>query len=230
MRSTTRPTASICALTLLAAAVPAAVCSADIITARLDEVAPKRTVSLSKNSGVSFEDVGAGTSQFTRLGGDYSGPGADGEFEAYCIQLTQSITWGETYDFETREPELSPVPGSGMGTARADLLAELYGRFFAPGTTSRDDAAAFQLAVWEIVHDDGADLTTGLIQVEDTGVWFGLAQTWLSALDGTGPHADLLAMTHPDKQDHIILIPNAPAAGLMLVAGLFGGASRKRRV
>lgn len=229
MRPSKRPRRSVCVLLFFTASLPATLCHADVITARLDEVAPKRTVSLSRNSGASFEGVGAGTSQFTRLGGNYAGPGADGEFEAYCIQLTQSITWGETYDFETRAPELSPLPGQGMGAARADLLAELYGRFYLPGTTSRDEAAAFQLAVWEIVHDDGTDLTSGLIQVEDTGIWFAMAQSWLASLDGQGPRSQLLAMTHLDKQDHIILIPSAPALGLLAMSGLFAGATRRRR-
>ena len=229
MRPIQRPSAAILTTCLLAA-TPGLVgaSNADVIAARLDSVDPKRTVVLSRNAGDSFQEVGSGTARFTRIGGDYSGPGANGQFVAYCIELFQSITWGETYDFETRAPENSPVPGEGMGAPRAAALAELYGRFYVPSFATRDEAAAFQIAVWELVHDDGRDLTDGLIQVQDTGLWYGIAQGWLDFLDGQGPRLELLGMTHLLKQDHIIVIPSPAAVSLFACAGIIG-LSRRRR-
>jgi len=202
---------------------------ADVITARFDEVAPGRGVSFSIDSGGSFSGTQAGSFRWTRLGGDYAGSGASGSFTTYCIELSQHISYGSTYDYTTRAADLSPVPGSGMGADRAALLSELFGRFYVPQFTSNDEAAAFQVAIWEITHDDGLSLNAGLFQIEDEGSLSLTAQSWLDALDGSGPRLQLLAMTSEIAQDQIFVVPAASSAGLMLVASVFGCSSRRRR-
>lgn len=202
---------------------------ADVITARFDEVAPGRGVSYSINSGGSFNGTQAGSFDWTRIGGDYAGPGASGSFTTYCIELSQHISFGSTYDYTTRAADLSPVPGSGMGADRAALLSELFGRYYVPQFSSNDEAGAFQVAIWEITHDDGLNLSAGLFQIEDQGSLSLTAQSWLDALDGSGPRLQLLAMTSEIAQDQIFVVPGASSAALMLVGGLFGCSSRRRR-
>lgn len=203
--------------------------SADIITARFDEVSPRRTVSISGNAGASFMNTSAGSFNWTRTGGDYDGAGADGAFVTYCIELAQHISYGSSYSYETRPADLSPIPGGGMGSTRANLLAELFGRYYNADFVANDEAAAFQVAVWELSHDDGANLLSGTIRVVNNGAWFATAQGWLDSLDGTGPRLNLLAMTHATAQDQIFVVPNGSTAALMGLAAAFGYSGRRRR-
>ncbi len=203
--------------------------SADVITARFDEITPGRSIEYSLDSGGSFHGTRAGSFLWTRLGGDYAGPGADGAFTTYCIEINQHISYGSTYDYETRAADLSPIPGSGMGAARADRLAEFFGRYYSPQFTTNNDAAAFQVAVWEITHDDGLNLTDGVFQIDDEGSLSLMTQSWLDSLDGTGPRLDLLAMTSSTAQDQLFVIPNASTAALLFMGGVFGCSGRRRR-
>lgn len=205
-----------------------AVSSGDIIQARFDSVSPSQSVKYSTNGGDNYSTTTAGSFNWTRMGGDYAGPGADGSFLSYCIELSQHISYGQTYSYETRALEASPQPGAGMGIARANLLRELWGRFH-DGVTSNSTAAAFQLAVWEISHDDGLSLSSGSTTFQNLGSYFGVAQDWLDSLDGTGPMADLLVMSHSSKQDQVFEIPNPASAAMLMMAGVCGAATRRRR-
>ncbi len=207
----------------------ASLCSADVIQGRFNDVSPRRTVSISSDAGQSYMNTYAGSFEWSRTGGDYAGAGAFGSFTTYCIELSQHISFGRTYDYTVRDPEASPVPGGGMGAGRAALLSELFGRFYSPQFLTNDAAAAFQVAVWELSHDDGLNLAAGSIRVVDNGAWYGTAQEWLDALDGGGPRMDLLAMTHSTAQDQIFAVPNASTAALLLTGGIFGAAGRRRR-
>lgn len=230
MRTTSQSTRGLQAAALLGTTLAiSSLAGADVITARFDEITPGRSISYSLDSGGSFHGTRAGSFLWSRLGGDYAGPGADGQFTSYCIEISQHISYGSTYNFETRAADLSPVPGAGMGAARADLLSEFFGRYYNPQFTTNDDAAAFQVAVWEITHDNGLNLSSGVFRINDQGSLNLTAQSWLDSLDGSGPRLSLLAMTSLTAQDQLFVIPNASTAALLFMGGVFGCSSRRRR-
>ena len=221
----------------LAALLVTATAEAATVDVTLNSVTPSQTFKYSTDGGSSFKSTTAGVFNWLRTGGTHPGD-PQGAFRSFCIELTQSLSLGGSYTYDVVDVEDAPNDGfvGGMGTAKADLLRELWGRHFSPLFTSVQ-AAAFQISVWEVVYDGGVDLGAGDFQAKNLGeAQVTLSQGWLNSLDGTGTMAVLGAMTHPSRQDHLyelstptVEIP-APAATL---AGLTGigliGASRRRR-
>jgi len=182
------------ALALLGLIVSGA--SAASVTATLNGMPEYRIFDTSLDGGASFHRTSAGELHWTRAPG--------GEFDAFCIELTQRLGYGKyTYD-------LLPMENN--------LLSELWGRDYGK-IGDADTAAAFQLAVWEIVYDEPAlDLKGGMFRIKgaiESQAYFKTAQSWLGELDGSGPKADLLAMSNPRFQDQVTAAP--------LPASIWGG-------
>ncbi len=219
--------------TIFGCAAAALICStaahADIVEAQFDSVTPSQAVSYSLNGGASYSNTTGGMFNWTRLGGDYAGMGAQGNFITFCIELSQHISYGGQYTYDVIDLDEAPRPGVGMGTENADLLSELFGRHYDAGFNNTD-AAAFQVAVWEIVTDGDLSLADGDFRVQDTGSFVDQAQTWLTSLDGTGPQMDLKAMSNPNAQDQVFVVP-APGALVLMAGGLglMGIGARARR-
>lgn len=200
---------------------------ADIIKARFDTVSPGRTIEFSTDQGHSYQSTVAGNFMWTRLGGDYDGGGAEGQYITYCVDLSQHVSYGQTYSFDVIDPLAAPLPTSGMGSERAGRLSELFGRYWANDFDS-DQAAGFQLAVWEIVNDDDLDLEDGDFRVRHAGKAQDWATDWLGSIDGTGPSTALAVMGSSTYQDQVFMIPT-PASGLLAGAGVWLLAGRARR-
>ncbi|MBL1216822.1 MAG: hypothetical protein D8M59_04935 [Planctomycetes bacterium] len=201
--------------------------NADIIEARFNSVEPGKGAEYSVDGGANYSDSKAGYYNWTRLGGDYAGPGADGEFITFCIEVTQNIGYGNEYEFIVADPSDAPIPGSGMGDAKALLMAELFGRHYSD-SFNNDDAYSFQAAVWEIVMDDGLALDDGDFRIRNGGAALDTAQDWLDSLDGTGQTMQLAAMTSASVQDQLFIVPS-PASGMLAAAGLLLVGTRRRR-
>lgn len=196
------------------------------------------------NSGGSAVHYGgfAGFYSWEKTGG--GGPFATGtKFQTFCIELTEFFSTGNTYTVNVVDPLNAPNPGLPVGqmtSAKASLLSELHGRFLGEVDTSKE-AAAFQVAVWEIVYDTGLKLGAGQGQVYidnashlNAGTYGALAQYWLNQLNGTGPQPDLLALSKAGFQDQIIVNP-VPAPPALVLAGigflgLLGWRSRRQPV
>ena len=174
-----------------------------------------------------------GVANLTTVGGFYlqnkTGGTGDGVYPpngtvySVCVDLFQYVAPG-SHTYDVRPTDEAPQPGSGMGVAKATLLAELWGRYFSTAVTSGQKAEAFSAAVWEIVNESDALLSvsvgtgfycTGLATGMDT-----LANGWLASLDGTGPMADLRAWTSPSYQDFVVQIPEPASAALITLGGL----------
>lgn len=200
-------------------------------------VAPSELVVIQIPSGTGgFQEALAGQFNWTR---DGALPGTDvtvpTQFGSYCIELTQTLAFNTTYEFTLANLEDAPVPatppyGVPMGAAKADAIRELWGRFWSPAFTNQD-SAAFQLAIWEIVYDgpNGANTGTGVVNLFSNinPATITQANTWLAALDGTGPRANYLqALTSDEFQDQII---PTPGAGVLALGGVLLSAGRRRK-
>jgi len=166
----------------------------------------------------------------------------------FCTELTQNISQGSKVLYTLQGPSSLPDPsgGFGMGSFRAALLAELFDNHFVAATTAAGtlDAAAFQMAVWEIVYQDGTgaggsasslgELTLDtLAGTYSTGnnVAGALANSWFIGL--TGSYATdpdwLVGFGSTTKQDQITMVP-LPAPVWMAAVGLLGVVVGRRRL
>ncbi|MFT3686727.1 MAG: hypothetical protein QM783_17705 [Phycisphaerales bacterium] len=138
----------------------------DTINCYFNGVGPGEGVSVSLNgNGISTT---AGAFNWTR---DGSNPGTlagyTGNFQTFCIDLTQYISNGGPYAYSTFPAWQAPTSGAGnspMGAAREAMMGRMFALYF-NGLTSSSDYAGFQLAVWEIALDGDMNVATGMFQV-----------------------------------------------------------------
>ncbi len=170
------------------------------------------------------------------------------ERTTFCVQLFEGVTAGTSYTYNVVDPSQVPdgddpanSPGP-MGAVKAQLLGDLYRRYYA-GLSSPAAAGAFQLALYEISHENltattAADavaqlaLDKGAFQANKPGGLYATASQMLASLGqggfGTmGPN--LLGLTNASAQDQLLVVPvGAPVmlAGL----GLIGLGFMRRRL
>lgn len=221
MRRSTLVSSAVVSLALAAAA------NATPVIVTYNGVSPGATVSLSRNSGSSFSNYNAG---LVNLTGAASNPvDLRGAFTAFCIDLNQSISNGQTYnDFNTAALASAPIPNTPMGAVKADQLAELWAAERSLLSTS-NDYAALQVAIWEIINDTGLSLSGGTFKAASSTIRT-LAQGFLNKVDGNGARASLYAISSPSVQDFVVPNPQIPAPGAAGLALLgFGMAVRRNR-
>jgi hypothetical protein len=195
------------------------------------------------SSPVRNGDVFAGQIKMTLS--NSTGVDLNGNWIAYCTDLGQNVSGGST-TYEVL-PVASLPMGGGMGAAKAAAIGDLYA--FAAGsqltnTTSAALATAFQLAIWEIVHDFdanaagfGLNVTSGTFSATKTdgsalsaAVMGHLAS--LFAAIGTTNGATLLGLGHPSAQDQILEVSGfVPGPGVLACSaiGLIIRGARRRR-
>ena len=206
----------------------ASAANAAIVNSTFTGVGPGGTASISPGG-----NVGAGVYNFTYNYGDlnYLAP----TYGAFCIEIQQSISNGQTVTFDVAPIEDAPSSfgPAGMGAARADRLKELFGRRYNDSDDSGENAVAFGIAVWEIVNDDVLNLDAGNFITNSTspGGAKAVAAGWLAEIDGTGPKAPLLALESDTAQDYVIVNGDVPTPGVLALAsaGLLTAARRRRR-
>ena len=182
--------------------------------------------------GRSGLNVYAGVYMFNKTAGTGEGQLLnDGFIGGFCIDLSENVMGG-SLDYDVLFPEDAPRPTAfldgPMGTLKGAYLAELWGRFFDPAWSTGDSfsyhqkkqAEAFTAAVWEIVYEDlpsspaGWDVTTddtfGKRGFRAENLDYQTANTWLHALDGTGPMAQLRALSYNGSQDFLVALPQMP--------------------
>ena len=103
--------------------------------------------------------------------------------------------------------------------ARDGLIRRLFDNELANAATSTTNAAAFQLAVWEIIYETGPDYELSYYDYGDRGTFYAkdgdsiaLANEWLAdVVAGSGdPLIRLRVLTDPCKQDYSVILPDKP--------------------
>lgn len=216
------------AMSLIVAGASAAVAQGDVLTLTFQNVSPGAGVQYSLNSGGDFNGTTAGVMNWV------------GGYETFCIQLEEYISGGQQVTYNVLDVADVPdaEPGA-MGTFRAGLIEDLYARNYA-SIASDEDAAAFQVAIWEIVHERGdtfnpltlgdLGLSTGTARFTSVnGNVLTLAGDLLAGLGGAYndeflTFSSLRGLSNETRQDQLIVVPGPGA-----LAGIIGVAAMRRR-
>jgi hypothetical protein len=194
------------------------------VTSTFLGVTPAKSIKYSLDGGLSYRGTAAGQMNWQRTGGTHDG-GPVGDYDSFCIELTQHVSTGKSYEFDVVDLSRASSPvGTGMGEEKAMLMRELWGRHH-DKVHDADTAAAFQISLWEILYDPGLLLGDGDFRVRlgaSKPLYYSLSEQWLATLDGTGPKASLRGLAHGTAQDQVtaVPLPAAATAGFMLLAVL----------
>lgn len=226
-------TAAVLAATTVAAL--AGTTLADTINAQFTGVTPGQNVSI-RYDGDNM-NTRAGVFNFLRSASNPGTlPGFAPTFQGFCIDLTESVSNGHSYSWNTYSLANAPTSDAGaMGATRAARLGRLFASQYNGLATAANQSqayAAFQIAVWEIVHDSGLDLDHGNFKVTNAPSGTeALAQHWLNTL-GSGQGWSLIAIDNVDNdcegQQGYVLVP-APGAAALMGVGLVASGRRRRR-
>lgn len=172
-------------------------------------------------------------------------------FRSWCIEVYQGVTQGSTYDFnvvtDVNAPGGAVAPGP-MGAVKAAVARDLFARWIDESTgmvnggmADRDaKSAAFQIALWEITHENfTASSAAGILGQMSLGSGAfrasidGATAMWYDQIVqslGVGGflNADLEGLTSATAQDQLrlVAVPGPGAFALLALAGVF---SRRRR-
>jgi len=180
----------------------------------------------------SVESVYAGVYNLEKTSGTGEGKlWPDGTIGAFCSELSEAA------------PEITLKYSvisldNAFGTAKADYISELWGRFYDPSWTGSgpftwqqdSKAAAFATAIWEIVYE-GLPSSPLKWDVKVDSTWGGngfrtdfggaiIANNYLHSLDGTGPMADLRVFSYNGSQNYIAQVPEPTTIALLGLGGL----------
>jgi hypothetical protein len=170
------------------------------------------------------------SSQSVAVGG-YTGLLNGAAFLSYCIELAQQVSFRTTYSNYT-VGTVSGGPNTtvgGMGEAKASDIAKLSAAYFATSFATTTRTAAFQLAVWEIVHETLSatyNVNSGsfaILSDTDHGAARAQANTWLASLDSLTATAPMISLTSPTAQDFITAVVPVPSSAVLFAGGLLLG-------
>jgi MYXO-CTERM domain-containing protein len=229
---------TIAAALLLAAA--SGIAAADVINVRFTGTGQGHSVKIVSAAYTGNVFAGQLEHQLTNGTGDASA--LNGTWLTYCVDLSQHVT--STTQVYTVVPVSQMPDSSPMGLAKAEAIRRMYA--FANGaqsmtSTSDDMAAAFQLALWEVVTDfnpalpnNNLNVTAGgfkATKTDGSALWSG-TQSYLNSLFGAvGTEGDavvqIIGISNGSAQDQIVPVPTPGALALAGLGGLC--VSRRRR-
>ncbi|MEM1388951.1 MAG: hypothetical protein AAGG54_15185 [Pseudomonadota bacterium] len=145
-----------------------------------------------------------------------------GDFSAFCVDLFQNMVSGKDY---------TEMPGL-FSSAIVDELDRLFTSVYAMVDTATE-AAAFQVAIWEIITDfnAGYDLDSGDFSMSKDAAVEGLANTFLAGLDTAETGGYTLSFYQSDDSQNLVTATPVPlpASALALLAALGGLFGLRRR-
>ena len=164
-----------------------------------------------------------------------------GPFDAFCIEPREFVTETDTYTYDFSDLSAGATNIGGMGVTKANLIRELFGRYYPVigAAIDAEHASAIQIGIWEIVRENSGtlDVSAGDVVFSDPQdpAALSLAQNYLSSLTGTGPRAEnLYALTAIGAQDVVVQVHipepvEAFATGLALIALALMARARRHR-
>ena len=222
-------------LAALSVAAIAGTSLADTINATFTGVSPGQSVTMRLNGN--NINSSAGAFNFLRNASDPGTlAGFAPTFQGFCIDLTEYVQVGHDYSWTTHPVADSPTSNAGpMGAVSAANLGRLFANRYtalASAANQNQAYAAFQIAVWEIVFDDGLDLSGGSLKCTNApSGTIALAQSWLDTL-GSGQGWNLITIDDEPgcAQGHqgYVLTPTPGAAALLGLGGMVSGRRRRR--
>ena len=252
---------------VVASSASAGITIGDTLSLSRAGTSPQRAVTVnfdyaraSNATGVTGGVVGnAGITTFDVL--QINGSTGYGQILGFCVEINEGFPDDPiAYDVvdPTSVPEESP-PGN-MSANQSAMMQDLFRRYYSTtvdrGSSSwtdyQNNAAAFQLVVWEISHENFSSADLAGMQAElniDRGAFVvtdatngdagaastvsGIASSMIAALGGGGwqSYASLLGASNgtsgnDDNQDFLFVVPSPAIAGL---AGLGLVGMRRRR-
>jgi len=167
--------------------------------------------------------------------------GQGGSFAAYCVDPFQSTySNNSTPDPDYTSYQRSPLTTANLPPVQLTRLADvqrLFGNAYAGSLANGDKAAGFQLALWEIWHDD-KNLSTGSIHTlsSSSSAMVNEAGALLAALASpatwptNGTSYGMTFYSNATYQDYIAVVPE-PETHALLLGGLalLGFVARRRK-
>lgn len=166
------------------------------------------------------------------MGAQFSGK----TMATYCVEVTQAVT--ETYKVYDVTDHVGTIPDPAMGSARGAALNDMFATLLekrSEGVFNDDWAAAFQIAVWDVVYDyndgvgrDSLDVETGDMRVQKTS-GDPLSNSLVSKIDvffdaigvASAPF-NVIGFHNASSQDQIVPAPGGAIAlgslGLVLIS------------
>ncbi len=177
--------------------------------------------------------ITSGTGWSARLNGDH---------RTFCTDFGEYVT-SSFKTYKVVDPQWTPNSAP-MGVDKASAIRDIYttaGIAISQTGLNNDMAAAFQLAVWDIVADynasigiAGLGLSGGHFKATNTGggsLSSGIItnyNTLINSIGHTARTAPVLGLTNNGSQDQLVYVPTPGAASLAGLGGLLA-ARRQRR-
>lgn len=139
--------------------------------------------------------------------------------EAFCVEFTQNVKSGwQSYSLVDTAQVFS--------SAQSQAIERLYTAYHDQIGTQTSNAA-FQLALWEVVHETSTDwsLSSGDFQVSSTNGASNLANDWLANLGSIESQFSLYVMTNDNSQNQLVFsgVPlHTASVPVPATLGLFG--------
>ena len=168
--------------------------------------------------------------------GEFTGLWNGNSFSAMCVDVNHDLSFGTTY---TNYTAMTPA-AYGFTATKVGLFNRLYTDYYATSHTNGVNAAAFQIAVWEITYDGNGALNLGAntftLGSGGNATAKSTAASWLSSLTPLASSAWTFTVldSRGDSatQDLLVAIPvPEPETYALLLAGLglLGFVARHRK-
>ena len=191
----------------------------------------KSTVDITASGGIYNGNVNTVAFHWKRT--DHSGAGVDSSvpitFDTYCVDLKQSVSASQSYTFN-----VIPLANAGYSQTKMDLLRTLW-TLNKPAVNTSTVAAAFQVAIWEIIYDTNNNVTTGTFKLNSPTSVRNVATNMLNtavAMRGKAPMANLVVLRSDCAQDQLCELPPSiptPGTATLAAAGVLMAVRRKRK-
>lgn len=177
-----------------------------------------QTVTLNAGSPVNINESGVEAGFYNLLVNNVATP-------SFCIDIATDQIEGQTYlDYNYTPLANAPTDAAGpMGAAAAANIGKLWAAYYSQASQSSVNAAALQVAIWEVVAA-GAGYT---LTVSGNSSVTSQATAWYNSLSTLTAEADLIALTD-SGQAYVVPVPEAATllAGALLLLPLGASALR----